>query len=212
MTKLSQNVRGLGFSKHMKVGLHLVIWAGMIVVLNSELLDLEWGPMSKADNSLLIPLLFGMLINAILFYGNAYWLIPGLLHTQRRKKYWLWTTILLIGLTWVEVTFDVFYITRYHLSDTMAGLDNVEQKAVVLELIMMFGAMNIFMNLCFWALAFLYRLPHDWVKSERQKQQLLRDKLTAELDFLKAQMNPHFLFNGINSIYHLMEEDIGKAQ
>ncbi|MCG8476992.1 MAG: histidine kinase [Cytophagales bacterium] len=180
--------------------------------MNSELLDLEWGAMSRENNSLFVPLIFGMTVNAVLFYCNAYGLIPQYLHTNQKKKYWEWTAFLLAGLTTAEITFDVIYICYFHLKSTLWSLPALQQRSVIFELIAMFGITDIFFNLSFWALAFLYRLPRDWIKNERQKQQLQRDKLAAELDFLKAQMNPHFLFNGINSIYHLMEKDVGKAQ
>lgn len=44
---------------------------------------------------------------------------------------------------------------------------------------------------------------HDHVKLKHTAQQLLIDKQQAELNYLKSQTNPHFLFNTLNSIYSL---------
>lgn len=55
---------------------------------------------------------------------------------------------------------------------------------------------NIFL---FWAVVFfslLLRIRTRWLQSEKEK-------LSAELSYLKAQINPHFLFNSLNSIYSL---------
>jgi len=40
-------------------------------------------------------------------------------------------------------------------------------------------------------------------KTEQKALQAERDKLDAELSFLKAQVNPHFLFNTLNNIYSM---------
>jgi len=47
------------------------------------------------------------------------------------------------------------------------------------------------------------RIITSWFMTERQKNQAERDKYIAELTALKAQLNPHFLFNTLNSIYYL---------
>ena len=42
---------------------------------------------------------------------------------------------------------------------------------------------------------------------DQHKKQLEKEKLETELSFLKSQINPHFLFNALNSIYVLIDLD-----
>jgi len=45
----------------------------------------------------------------------------------------------------------------------------------------------------------------------RYRLRIKKEHLQSELDFLKAQLNPHFLFNSINNIYVLLDENKEKA-
>ena len=42
-----------------------------------------------------------------------------------------------------------------------------------------------------------------WYKEQKSNQLLVEQKLKAELNFLKAQVHPHFLFNTLNNLYAL---------
>lgn len=62
-------------------------------------------------------------------------------------------------------------------------------------------------------------LTIHFLKTTRQKQELtLQNKtleaenLKAQLNSLQQQLNPHFLFNSLNSLQSLMREDVGKSQ
>jgi two-component system LytT family sensor kinase len=44
---------------------------------------------------------------------------------------------------------------------------------------------------------------NQWLRSEQRAKEIANEKLQAELSFLKAQINPHFLFNTLNNIYAL---------
>jgi len=47
------------------------------------------------------------------------------------------------------------------------------------------------------------KLAEEWFNSEKHKEEVKNEQLTTELAFLKSQINPHFLFNSLNSIYSL---------
>ena len=47
------------------------------------------------------------------------------------------------------------------------------------------------------------KVINQWLRSEQRNKEIASEKLQAELSFLKAQINPHFLFNTLNNIYAL---------
>jgi two-component system, LytTR family, sensor kinase len=56
-------------------------------------------------------------------------------------------------------------------------------------------------NLIVFGISVLYGLSRDWVLKFRSRERLKRDRVQAELKYLRSQVNPHFLFNTLNSIY-----------
>ncbi|HMQ46756.1 MAG TPA: histidine kinase [Saprospiraceae bacterium] len=52
-------------------------------------------------------------------------------------------------------------------------------------------------------LASTVKLLRGRIASQQKEQALQREKLASELNFLKAQVNPHFLFNTLNNLYGL---------
>lgn len=64
---------------------------------------------------------------------------------------------------------------------------------------------EIFLDLTYLAApAILIKLIIELIKSNNRTLTLERDNLDLELAFLKAQINPHFLFNSLNNIYSLI--------
>ncbi len=61
---------------------------------------------------------------------------------------------------------------------------------------------NIFITFLLISFIVLYGYIADYFRTKRLQVQLLKDKSDAELSVLKAQINPHFLFNALNTIYN----------
>lgn len=60
-------------------------------------------------------------------------------------------------------------------------------------------------------LATLIKFFKHWYKYQQATQNLIKDKLRAELKFLRAQVHPHFLFNTLNNLYALALKKSDKA-
>ncbi|WP_343690193.1 histidine kinase [Chitinophaga sp.] len=56
------------------------------------------------------------------------------------------------------------------------------------------------------------KIAQAWFKSEQQREALKLENLNAELKFLKSQINPHFLFNCLNTIYSLAHKHSAQTE
>lgn len=66
----------------------------------------------------------------------------------------------------------------------------------------------------FWisAIFMAWKALQERRKSEKRNAELEKEKLQNEVHFLKAQLNPHFLFNALNSIYFQVPKSQEEAQ
>lgn len=51
------------------------------------------------------------------------------------------------------------------------------------------------------------KMTVNWSKAEKRRQELEKENMRAQLQNLKSQINPHFLFNSLNNIYSFVESN-----
>jgi len=55
------------------------------------------------------------------------------------------------------------------------------------------------------------KITGKWYSNEKERKEMENQKLSAELSLLKSQINPHFFFNTLNSIYSLAIQKSSKT-
>lgn len=118
-------------------------------------------------------------------------LIPRLLV---RRRYASYVSLLVLLLT--ATTIGSYYITRW-VNVWMPGLDYMGGvKNVAMPY-------HIFPSVMILAMLAFGKLVTDAIQNERRMEQMVQERLSSELGNLRAQINPHFLFNALNTIYGL---------
>lgn len=162
------------------------------------------------DSDLPAGLFYGLLVFNIFFFiipctVNNFVLIPYLL---RKKKY-----LLYIGSFWCLVFFFAFTYT-FWLKLLMVKIPGIDVFDVSIEAPKLTNDMSWHMVLeeswsPFWIfLAIVFSFTGMWyinnyAHNERMAQAAVKKQVEAELNFLKHQINPHFLFNTLNNLYGL---------
>lgn len=132
-------------------------------------------------------LLFGFQIVMIgFFYLNSWVLVPQLLWKRRFGYYF---ALVFLALT---VLLLLFYVIQQ--SSWMQAEPFFKDRKP-------FGLVMMFM--IFWFASLGHCMTLAWFRSEKARRDLENEKLKTELSFLQGQVNPHFLFNTLNTIYTL---------
>jgi sensor histidine kinase YesM len=132
------------------------------------------------------------ILNTILpigfYYFNYYLLIPLL---YLRKKTFAYI-LSVIGSLVVIILFSIIcsYLFNDLSGNTSRFMPPVFGHSILLFVVVLFISLGLRMNA-------------EWKKTEEEKVKIEKEKLNAELSYLKAQVNPHFLFNTLNVIYTL---------
>lgn len=66
-----------------------------------------------------------------------------------------------------------------------------------------FSWFSMFLYLLLLLILFAWHFTREWIRNERNKRVLIESQFTTELNFLKNQLNPHFLFNTLNNLFSI---------
>jgi len=177
------------FHRNRVVLLHLSFWC---VYLSFNLYQIsvfqrergiDW---AQLISSAIIQLVF----TALIAYLNYFYTWPRFLQSKNLWRYIVEFSIPFALLITARVHFQRYLIDGYtHKTEYFYSSFFIVQITAITLFIVLFVGM--------------LRFAVDWFEFEARKKEVENERLTAELNFLKAQINPHFLFNTLNNLYYL---------
>lgn len=138
-------------------------------------------------------------IKLSLVYFTLYYLFPKYVVTKKYTSFFL----IVLGLTivggFIFRAVDYYYVSRYLISsesflekidDSQYWTFHIAYKAIDLLFVV--------------SLVIPVKLIQLQTRQERKTQEILTQKLETELQYLKHQLQPHFLFNTLNNLYGMV--------
>lgn len=179
--------------------IHVLIWT--VVLVMPLFVTSPDRPLMKGTEYirfLVVPLSF-----MIVFYFNYLFLINRLL-TRHRLAAFIAVNILLTAV----VMAAVHLLFRYALPPDIHRPPRVRP---VMDSVMFFMR-NALMYFLVVGASVAVRMTGGWYRAEAARKELEHRRSEAELQNLRSQINPHFLFNTLNNIYSLIQIDTTRAQ
>lgn len=137
---------------------------------------------------------------ALMVYITNYLLIPKLLY----KKYYIWFALAFISLILVSSFGKMYLIGLIMERPEWFSLTRANIKGRIYD--------NVIPHFFLVIAGAAFKLMMDHSKAQRRLVEMAREKSEAELNFLKSQINPHFLFNSLNSVYFLIDKNNSEAR
>jgi LytS/YehU family sensor histidine kinase len=145
--------------------------------------------------------LFYIVFQALGVYFNLYFLVPRLLEKGKYIPY-----VILVVMTILLTA--ALIAPGYYISASLSGQEYEQLYGVSAADYFHFFKLNTLpSSVASMTLAMSVKLAKKWLESKRREELLQKQKLESELQFLKYQLNPHFLFNTMNSIFFLIRKD-----
>lgn len=173
----------ISFKKATPRQLEILVW-GFVLLINF----LSYLPMDGFWQALIYGVI-NLSFYAAIIYGNINLLFPRLYERGHILLYVAATLALLIGVGMTRTFLSVTIYNRYFAT-----------KPETLDIWTYFYYS--IAGVVIFILSFVFRIALAYFRLKRQAAQMLEQKSQAELNLLKSQVQPHFLFNTLNNIYY----------
>lgn len=186
--------------KILQILIHILVWGGVCCFplfftgRNSEAMTFE-----RYLGYVGVPITF-----MVVFYLNYFVLIDRFLFRKKLVHF-----ILINLVVFVIMNLCLHFWQNYHyLHFVKKAGEAIHAGPPRIVFIMRDGIMMVLLA----ALSVAIRMTGNWYVVENEKKELEKARSEAELQNLKSQLNPHFLFNTLNNIYSLVAIDPDRAQ
>lgn len=187
-------LKKLIFDRNYRVLRHILFW----VVILGVMTVMDVNASKNISLSVEIAFVYGPVL-LIYSYVIIYWLVPRYLLKGRYLSFFL-----LYGV-WCPIGLIMIFVTTYYLFLPMNGYPGFQ--GTLLEAYKLTFAVERFVRINMFAMFCVFiKFFKFWYLELQQKEQAEKEKINAELQLLRSQLHPHFLFNTLNNLYTLVHE------
>lgn len=169
---------------------HLFFWVTILTAYT-----FLYGHRNGAYVSVLLILIYTLPVYLGATYFTLYFLIPRFLLTRKYQTFAIYFIYTSLATIFLEIAI-LIYGVMFPVVPAGSWLQPVDPASVDIFFLLA-GIYGVVL------LASAIKLVKYAYEGQRRTKQLSREKLEAELKFLKAQIHPHFLFNTLNNLYAL---------
>ncbi len=184
------------------ITIHFVCWTLLLLSYVSDFYEIhsEYFDKSILTSGLgkgwyaLLNNLAYMMVSLVAFYGAYFFVGPFLFLKKKYLRAVINLSLVLAAVVITRYLIEFHFLLPYLKFDNYLG--NPFQPTYYIE-----NCIGYTYRYCLFGLLAYFLVTSN--RLEKEKRETEKEKIQAELSFLKSQINPHFLFNTINDIYAL---------
>jgi two-component system, LytTR family, sensor kinase len=121
-------------------------------------------------------------------------LVKKLYMRDKKQLFWIGLILSMFVFVMIRRSFNYYYTYPTYYPDAQSTMPFLFWPKMLIE------GVYIYLYVALYAMFYFIKA---WYEQQRLAQTLQQDKVQTELELLKSQVHPHFIFNTLNNIYSL---------